>query len=289
MLESFLHNNSKALLDVVVRWSVVTPHLFNQKTLLERLQCKNIDTSVNKNYNNSRNYHGINSAQNNNNGNNTQNNAGNNNNGNNTVNSGNNTGNNGNNNNNKDNLSYKVQSWHLTECQAQLHIISGNHEKALSCYLSMKTLVDENDGEEKENNNENNDSNDHSNNDSSRDNSNNYNGNYNLNDTLNNNHYQQNNNNNNNNSNNTNSSSGSGSAVGKNDVAGHPYSHIFNLIEREVRVISIFYLFIYFCLMYIFICHFSFVIFHLLLLTYHNFPTCNFSMIVIVEYVRDRT
>ena len=123
---------------------------------------------------------------------------------------------------------------------------------------------------------------------SNNDNSNNYNGNYNLNDTVNNNHYQQ-NNNNNNNSNNTNSSSGSGSAVGKNDVAGHPYSHIFNLIEREVRVISIFYLFIYFCLMYIFICHFSFVIFHLLLLTYLNFPTCNFSMIVIVEYVRDRT
>lgn len=38
VLDSFLHSNSKAFLDVIKRWSAVTPPLFNHDVLLQRLQ-----------------------------------------------------------------------------------------------------------------------------------------------------------------------------------------------------------------------------------------------------------
>jgi hypothetical protein len=38
VLDSFLYSNSKAFLDVIKRWSAVTPPLFNHAVLLQRLQ-----------------------------------------------------------------------------------------------------------------------------------------------------------------------------------------------------------------------------------------------------------
>lgn len=52
----------------------------------------------------------------------------------------------------KENL--RVQRWDLVEAQAQLHIISKEHEEALNCYLEMNTSYTKgnNDIEELENN-----------------------------------------------------------------------------------------------------------------------------------------
>jgi hypothetical protein len=38
VLDSFLYSNSKAFLDVIKRWSAITPPLFNHAVLLQRLQ-----------------------------------------------------------------------------------------------------------------------------------------------------------------------------------------------------------------------------------------------------------
>lgn len=227
MLESFLHNNSKAFLDVVNRWSTISPPLFNQQLLLQRLETKNMysSTAVSDNM--------IGSANTYNNGSHSSI----------SIENRNANSSDGSNHNQSDggmlplysntdgrgkgtsggglsqNINVKsqrsvvkVQSWHLIEAQAQLHVVLGENEKALNCYLNVKTAYTESNGDNDENEKHLNEIN--SNND-------------------------VNNNNRNATSNNvggsSSSSSSTGTVVGKNTVKKHPYRHVFDLIQREVR------------------------------------------------------
>ena len=99
----------------------------------------------------------------------------------------------------------KIKRWHLIEAQAQLYVVVGEHEKALNCYLSVKTAyintVDELDESERNRMNEDNRHTDTACPDR----------------------------------NTTNSCSNDGSnGVSKNTVKHHPYRHVFDLIQREV-------------------------------------------------------
>ena len=194
VLESFLHNNSKAFLDVVSRWSVISPPLFNQQLLLQKLEIKNansamvisdtmISNSDDHDHNNNDNDTHMSSA-----GGCTSNGRG-----------------DGTQNQDLNTKDLKIKRWHLIEAQAQLYVVIGEHEKALNCYLSVKTAyintVDELDERERNRMNEDNRHTDTACPDR----------------------------------NTTNSCSNDGSnGVSKNTVKHHPYRHVFDLIQREV-------------------------------------------------------
>ena len=129
MIESLLYRNSAAFLDVIRRWSVVTPPLFNHAIVLQRLQRKNTnlgrgnnddekdgekDKDKDKDRDRDRNKEREREKG-------------------------------------KENL--LVKKWDLVEAQAQLHIVAKDHGDALNCYLGMHAshTGDSHEDEEKEN------------------------------------------------------------------------------------------------------------------------------------------
>ena len=113
VIESLLYRNSAAFLDVIRRWSVITPPLFNHAIVLQRLQRKNLN--LGKGYNDDekdaekdkdkdKDKHKDEEKE-------------------------------------KDREKGKenllVKKWDLAEAQAQLHIVAKDHGEALNCYLGM--------------------------------------------------------------------------------------------------------------------------------------------------------
>ena len=202
VLESFLHNNSKAFLDVVNRWSAISPPLFNQQLLLQKLEIKNANSSIAisdtmiSNSDDNNNYNNDNNNNNNNNSNDTDMNS-----------PGSGTGNGRGDGTQSRDLStkgLKIQKWHLIEAQAQLYVVVGEHEKALNCYLNVKRAYTDTAGELDEDENRVNESNlDTDIACSDRNTTNSYN-------------------------------NDSSNGVSKNTVKKHPYRHVFDLIQREV-------------------------------------------------------
>lgn len=113
MIESLLYRNSAAFLDVIRRWSVITPPLFNHAIVLQRLQRKN--SNLGKGFNNEEKDVEKDKEK--------------------------------DRDRDKDKEKEKdrekgkenllVKKWDLAEAQAQLHIVAKDHGEALNCYLGM--------------------------------------------------------------------------------------------------------------------------------------------------------